>query len=102
MEIYIDTIGPGWRGVKLLLQQARHSPTPLDPDRESMNGVIERAAKANKGVSPISEMMFDFPGKAATLYRMLVPKLNLDLSTEFRNSAPDNGFELLETPQQEA
>ena len=29
-----------------------------------------------------------------TLYRMLVPKLNLDLSKEFRNSAPDNGFEL--------
>ena len=34
VEIYIDTIGPGWRGVKLLLQQARRSPTPLDPDRE--------------------------------------------------------------------
>ena len=43
VEIYIDTIGPGWRGVKLLLQQARRSPTPLDPDRESMSGVIERA-----------------------------------------------------------
>ena len=28
------------------------------------------------------------------LYRMLVPKLNLDLSTEFRNSPPDNRFEL--------
>ena len=38
VEIYIDTIGPSWRGVKLLLQQARHSPTPLEPDRESMGG----------------------------------------------------------------
>ena len=41
-EIYIDTISPGWRGAKLFLQQARHSPTPLDPDRESRSGVIER------------------------------------------------------------
>ena len=36
-------------------------------------------------------MLFDYPAKASTLYKMLVPRLN---STEFRNSAPDNGFEL--------
>ena len=24
LEIYLDTIGPSWRGVKLVLQQARH------------------------------------------------------------------------------
>ena len=59
-----------------------------------MSGIIERAAKASTGVSPISEMVLDFPGKAATLYRMLVPMLNLDLSPEFRSSAPDNGFDL--------
>ena len=58
-----------------------------------MSGVIERAAKANKGQPPV-DPLFDFVTKAATLYRMLVPKLNLDLSTEFRNSAPDSGFEL--------
>ena len=92
MEIYIDTIGPGWRGVTLILQQGRHSPTPLDPDRTSMSGIVERAVKANKGQPPI-DVLLDFLAKAATLYRMLVPKLNLDLSTEFRNSAPDNGFE---------
>ena len=32
--------------------------------------------------------------KAVTFYRMFAPKLNFDLSTEFRNSATDNGFEL--------
>ena len=80
--MYIDTIGPSWRGVKLLLQQARHSTTPLEPDRESMSGIIERAAKANKGQPPV-DPLFDFVTKAMTLYRMLVPKLNLDLSTEF-------------------
>ena len=49
VEIYIETIGPSLRGVKLLLQQARHSTTPLERDRESMSGIIERAAKANNG-----------------------------------------------------
>ena len=93
VEIYIDTIGPSWRGVKLLLQQARHSGVPLEPNRESMTMIIDRATKANKGQAPV-DYLFDFATKAATLYRMLVPKLNLDLSTEFRNSAPDNGFEL--------
>ena len=58
-----------------------------------MSGIIERAAKANKGQPP-ADPLFDFIRKAATLYRMVVPKLNLDLSTEFRNSAPDSGFEL--------
>ena len=48
-----------------------------------MSGIIARATKANAGVEPISDVLFDFPGKAATLYRMLVPKPNLDLSTEF-------------------
>ena len=32
----------------------------------------------------------DAPG----LYRILIPKLNFDPSTEFCNSAPDNGFGL--------
>ena len=101
VEIYIDTVGPSWRGVKLLLQQARHSTTPLEPDRESMSGIIERAAKANKGQPPV-DPLFDFTTKAVTLYQMLWPQLNLNLSTEFRYSAPDNGFETLEASQQEA
>ena len=29
-----------------------------------------------------------------TFYRILLPKFNFDFPTEFRNSAPDNGFEL--------
>ena len=66
VEIYIDTIGPSWRGVKLLLQQARHSPTPLDPSRIAMSGVGERARKANAGVDPIDEMWLDYPGNTST------------------------------------
>ena len=54
-----------------------------------MRGIIERAKKANAGVGPIDDLLLDFLGKAATLYRMLVPKLNLDLFTEFKNSSPD-------------
>ena len=46
------------------------------------------------GVAPFDPALGDYATKAVTLYRLLVPKLNFDLSTEFRNSAPDNGFEL--------
>ena len=75
---YIDSIEPSWRGGKLLLRQAQHSPTPRDPSRVTMSGVVERAHKANAGVDSIDEMLFDFLGKASTLYRMLVPKSNFD------------------------
>ena len=98
VEIYIDTIRPTWNGVKLILQQARHSPTALQSTdsltfEEAFRLTVGRARAANNGVGPI-DALFDYPAKASVLYRMLVPKLNLDLSTEFRNSSPDNGFEL--------
>ena len=98
VEIYIDTIGPTWKGVKLLLQQARHSLTALQPTQElsfeqAFRATVDRARTANSGTDPVEEF-FDYAAKGSILYRMLVPKLNLDLSTEFRNSSPDNGFEL--------
>ena len=98
VEIYVDTIGPTWKGVKLILQQARHSPTALQTiDRQTLKEAfrlrVGRARAANNGVEPVEEL-FDYSAKASVPYRMLVPKLNLDLSTEFRNSSRDNGFEL--------
>jgi hypothetical protein len=91
-EIYLDTIGPSWRGVKLLLQQTRHSPDPLLPTRASLRETIRRAVEANKDQPIFDVGTFDFPGKAVILYRLIAPKLNLELSTEFRNSPPDNGI----------
>ena len=98
VEIYVDTIGPSWKGVKLLLQQARHSPTALQPSEfktfeQALEATVVRARQANSGLEPVEEF-FDYAAKGSILYRMLVPKLNLELSTEFRNSSPDNGFEL--------
>ena len=59
-----------------------------------MNPIISWAKKANDD-PPICDVdSFDFPGKAITLYRLIAPKQNMDISTEFRNSSPDNGFEL--------
>ena len=98
VEIYVDTIGPTWKGVKLFLHQARHSSTALQPTEhltfeDALRPTVDRARAANNGTDPVDEL-FDYSAKGSILYRMLVPKLNLDLSTEFRNSSPDNDFEL--------
>ena len=94
VEIYVDTIGPSWRGIKLVMQHARHSAVPLAPTVAGMEPLWLAAMKANDGIAPFDPALVDYATKAVTLYRLLVPKLNFDLSTEFRNSAPDNGFEL--------
>ena len=62
------------------------------PSSSARRAILSRSA--NHATDPIDESLFDYQGKASVLYRMLVPKLNLDLSTEFRNSPPDNRFEL--------
>ena len=87
VEIFTDTIGPSWRGVKLVLQQARQSAMPLAPTVSSMSEIFGKAELANAGVEPFDAVLVDYPAKASTCYRMLVLKLNFDLSTEFRNSA---------------
>ena len=94
VEIYVDTIGPSWRGIKLVMQQARHSAVPIAPTVAGMDPLWQAAKKANDDTAPFDPAHADYAAKAVTLYRLLVPKLNFDLSTEFRNSAPDNGFEL--------
>jgi hypothetical protein len=90
VEIYVGTIGPSWRGAKLILQQARHSAIPLMPTVP----MCDKAKKANHNTELFDPATVDYSNKAITLYRILIPKLNFDLSTEFRNSAPDNAFEL--------
>ena len=67
---------------------------PLVPTCASMSEVFRKAKEASRGEDPYDHMLFDYPATALTLYRMLVPKLNFDLSTEFHNSVPENGFEL--------
>ena len=94
IEIYVDAIGPSWRGVKLVLQQARHSAFPLEPTVPSMDNVWQSAKKATNHVEPFDPAAVDYATKAATLCRILIPKFNFDLLMEFSNSAPDNVFEL--------
>ena len=94
VEIYVDAIGPSWRGIKLVMQQARHSAVPIAPTVPGIDPLWQDAKKANGNVDPFDPSAVDYATKAVTVYRLLVPKLNFDLSVEFRNSAPDNGFEL--------
>ena len=37
VEIFVDTIGPSWRGVTFVLQQDRHSAVPLEPTVPGMD-----------------------------------------------------------------
>ena len=92
--MYIDTIGPSWKGVRQLLQQARHSAVPILPTKESMKDTIERAKDVNKNVAVVDDVTMDWQAKANDLYKLLLPKLNLELSTELRHITVDNGFEL--------
>ena len=52
-EIYLNTIGPSLRGVKLVLQQARHSGFPLVPSQAGMNEVFVKATDDNGGEDPL-------------------------------------------------
>ena len=101
-EIYLDTIGPSWRGVELVLQQARHSGFPLVPSRAGMKEVFIKARDANGGEDPYEPALFEYPAKASTLYKLLVPKLNFDLSTEFCNSAPGQRLRVVAASQLQA
>ena len=41
VEMYVNTIGPSWRGVKLVLQQARPSAIPLLPTVPGMHSMFQ-------------------------------------------------------------
>ena len=63
VEIYLDTIGPTWKGVKTVLQQVRHSSTSLIPTRESMQPSVNLAKELNKGVPTVDDVTMDWSEK---------------------------------------
>ena len=82
VEMYIDTIGPSWAGVSKVLKQTKHSEGELRT-LAALDATIDKASKLNGDVDPIDRVHFDFNVKTDLLYKMLSPKLNLDLSSEF-------------------
>ena len=74
VEICIDTIGPSWNGVRQVIQQLRHSDTPLLPTSESMAATLFRATAIARGLPPLEHLTMDWSGKATTLYKMFIPK----------------------------
>ena len=69
VEIYVDTIGQTWKGVKLILQQARRSPSALQSTdsqtfKEAFRLTVGRARAANNGVDPIDAGLFDLLSKS--------------------------------------
>ena len=59
-----------------------------------MQESVDRAKLVHKGIPVVDDATIDWLEKASALYKLLMPKLNLELSTEFRNASAENGFEL--------
>ena len=65
--MYIDTIGPSWRGIKLLLQQAHHYSTPRA--RSHVDGRNDRESDQGQQGPSTSRRSVRLPGQG----RHLVP-----------------------------
>ena len=51
-------------------------------------------AKEHTGAEPVSAFYFDFSLNCDILYKLLMPRLNVELATEFRQMGSANGCEL--------
>ena len=92
VELFTDTLGPSWTGVANMLRNCRL----LDQEFDGGSGLMELMEICRKvdGQAPVDPHQFEFSLKSDVLYKLLMPRLNLSLSTEFRQIGSTNGFEL--------
>ena len=92
VELFVDTFGPSWTGAASLLRHCRLIDSIFDRD----TGLSEVIAVCTRieGKEPLQEYGFEFEAKADALYKLLMPRLNVALATEFRQIGSSNGFEL--------
>ena len=91
VELYFETIGPSWRGISGILQQAKRLENEFVASE--LSDVVSKVASRLK-TDPINTYLFEFETKATLLYLVLMPKLGLKHSTELRQVGTTNGFEL--------
>ena len=81
-ERFVETIGASWSGVTSLLRHCR-----LYEDGEFDAGAMEKVAKFAEKVEgrmpPINSFLFKFEEKAEAIYKLVMPRLPVDLATEF-------------------
>ena len=61
---------------------------------EALPEVVKLEKSVNNGNCQVSGWDFDFAAKSDTFYKLLVPKLLIELATELRQVGTSNGFEL--------
>ena len=91
VELFVDTLGSSWLGVSSMLRNCRL--VDQEFNQTGLLEVIEVCEKVDNR-TPVDADMFEFATKSDTLYKLLMPRLNLSLSTEFRQIGTSNGFEL--------
>ena len=94
LELYIETIGASWSGVTGLLRHCRlHVEGAFD--EKALPAVIKLATDIEKRPPALDHFLFKFEEKADALYKLVMPRLAVDLATEFRQiGGESNGFEL--------
>ena len=90
LELFIETIGPSWKGVPSILRTSRFLNTEFT---ESAVTEMRGLKTKHEPDSPDLEYSFGFFGKADALYKLLMPRLLTSLGTELRQVGVTYGFE---------
>ena len=82
--MFVETNGASWKGVSALINSSRRLGRKFD--KGSLEEVIKIVSEqpGSSQVPCVNIHMFDFEDKMDVLYKLLMPKLPLDLATEFR------------------
>ena len=91
LELFLETIGVSWKGVTAVMRTSR-----LYNDTFSFGnrGAVESLRRQTEPSAPDLDASFNFYEKSDALYKLLMPKLSVSLSTELRQVGTPNGFEL--------
>ena len=94
LELFVETIGSSWSGVTSLLRHCRlYEDGEFNAD--ALDSVAALATKVEKHEPAINQFLFKFEEKADALYKLVMPRLPVDLATEFRQTGGvTNGFGL--------
>ena len=79
VELFIETIGPSWKGVPSILRTSRFLNVEF---ADRLVPEMRRLKTKHEPAAPNLWMFFDFPGKADALYKLLMPRLPTVIGTE--------------------
>ena len=83
VEVFTETIGPSWAGMASLLGSSRMLAQEFTQDQ--LPEVIKLVKLVNHGQCQVADWEFDFCTKSDILYKLLMPKLPLELATDLKH-----------------